>query len=97
MQEQFIVMNFIPDTLLTSPINLTRGWNLVSLPLVTSTSEPDSFFNGRDGNVWSIYKEIDYEIADTIEQGRGYWVYYDSSKALNFNGQSLDSSSVKIV
>lgn len=73
-------------------INLTKGWNLKSVPkrLVDSCTEsifgPDCTVLYWDGSCW--------QFPDTIEPCKGYWVYANKSLMTNVKLKGMSSDSV---
>ncbi len=71
-------------------VDLVSGWNYVSVPLVSITNNDISEFNSdmilsySDG--WDInYKDVINDIS-LIEPFKGYIVYSDSDRSVNFDG-----------
>ena len=67
---------------------LEAGWNIVALPLSVDDARPEVLFTAADertplysGTVWSWNGDtLRYERAETLEPGRGYWLYVPATE-----------------
>jgi len=74
---------------------LMSGWNLVSLPVTSSDRRVGSIFpTAINGYGFKYY--AGYQIADSLQNGSGYWI--KSSAAINqiFSGGALNNVSVQL-
>jgi hypothetical protein len=76
-------------------INLSTGWNMVSVPRITAVTDPDQLFPGRQGAMFA-YNTLTglYEIAAALTPGPGYWAQYSGPAQETINGALLTSASV---
>ncbi|MDD4984779.1 MAG: hypothetical protein PHQ43_03160, partial [Dehalococcoidales bacterium] len=85
-------------------ISLYRGWNLISLPLMPSSVDPEEILEGLDGasatiiwgnydpatGSWESYAPAAEENSlTTMRDGRGYWVRTDGDATLTVTGREL--------
>ncbi|MDD4985191.1 MAG: hypothetical protein PHQ43_05295, partial [Dehalococcoidales bacterium] len=88
----------------TAEINLYRGWNLISLPLMPTSTDPEEILEGLDGagvtiiwgnydpttGSWESYAPAAEENSLTVmRDGRGYWVRTDGDAMLTVTGRAL--------
>lgn len=89
-------------------VTLREGWNLVSVPIANSTAsnmEPSDIFGSlfvdfEDGasdlDFAFEYDGTDYQLVETLEAGKGYWVYAsmpgDSVYATTYFGDLIGSN-----
>ena len=59
-------------------LQLTQGWNTISLPKEPLMSPKEIFGENLMGHVWK-WEDQHYQIADLIEPNRAYWMYSRSS------------------
>lgn len=72
--------------------NMTRGWNLVSLPVDIENNTAASVFPGRIGNVFTYDPSAsDYVAADSIFPGKGYFVLYFADTTITHNAPPIYS------
>jgi len=57
------------------PLKLDKGWNLFSLPVTPPDFNKEDFFQGKVmGRLWT-FTDNHFHTANTIESGKGYWVF----------------------
>lgn len=66
-------------------INIAAGWNLLSLPLIVTNRAKTVLFPTAKSNAF-IFNGNSYAISDTLTDGVGFWLKFNSSQALNFFG-----------
>ncbi|MBI2417027.1 MAG: exo-alpha-sialidase [Ignavibacteriales bacterium] len=67
-----------------STINLTEGWNMVSIPRLTTNMSVNAIFPARTSAAYSFANG--YVVADTLVQTKGYWVRFAASSAVTIEG-----------
>jgi hypothetical protein len=78
-----------------SILALAGGWNLVSLPRIAPSNDPDILFAGRTGALFAFnHSTQNYESPSALGVGSGYWVKYDVATAVTISGSDLDSTSL---
>lgn len=74
-------------------LNVSRGWNLVSLPRIPSNPDPVAVFAGKASPVYGFNPSVQsYEVPSVLKPGVGYWVYYGSSAVVSIGGTTVDST-----
>jgi hypothetical protein len=68
-------------------LTLGAGWSMVSVPLLQSNYDADAVFPGKLGAMFGCNMIIqDYEEAENLECGLGYWVFYRNPATINISG-----------
>jgi|WetSurMetagenome_2_1015567.scaffolds.fasta_scaffold16889_3 glucose/arabinose dehydrogenase len=65
-------------------VNLTEGWNLLSVPFLSTDMSASNIFFNSSSEVFGYANG--YFIADTLLNGRGYWVKYNNFQTLQICG-----------
>lgn len=68
----FELVHTIMDTL---PISFAGGWQMISVPLLTSSRNKDEILSGMTSSAFRY--QGGYEISQTIDMGAGYWIKSD--------------------
>ena len=75
-------------------IAMNQGWNLVSVPRITTEQTINNLF---PGSVSAFeYSGSTYAPVDTLKVGKGYWVRHDSSAVVEITGTWVDSCQVSV-
>jgi hypothetical protein len=78
-----------------SSLNLSQGWNLVSIPKIQSNYSADAVFPGKYGDVFKYNSLLgSYEEASILEMAHGYWVYYSKASSIAFAGSAPSNISL---
>ncbi|MBI5216965.1 MAG: T9SS type A sorting domain-containing protein [Ignavibacteriae bacterium] len=72
----------------------STGWNLISLPLETSERNPSIVFPNISSKAYRYNKG--YQITDTLEIGKGYWVKSQDERFHFLHGDSMESVMVEL-
>lgn len=78
----------------TTSLSVRTGWNLLTLPRVTSVSHVDSIFPGNQASFF--FDGAGYLPADTLAPGTGMWVRFPSPASFEVEGSSLDSIALSV-
>jgi len=82
-------------------VELNKGWNLMSLPIVPDNKALAAVLAGIMGNVtsvhhynaatakWLIYAPPDFSTLTTIEDGKAYWINMRADDTLTVVGQAV--------
>ncbi|HLB00464.1 MAG TPA: hypothetical protein VJO14_03675, partial [Bacteroidota bacterium] len=62
----------------------SSGWNIISLPVLVDDASTGTLFPGAVTQAYAY--DGAYTAEDTLENGRGYWLKFDSASAFNYNG-----------
>lgn len=71
-------------------INLNTGWNLVSVPFLDNDMSTSNIFANSSSEVFS-YNGSYYSV-DTLMNGVGYWVKYETGQSLQICGGIIDTT-----
>jgi photosystem II stability/assembly factor-like uncharacterized protein len=69
--------------------HVTSGWNLVSNPVSRSDNSPHTLFPTAISNAFRY--QINYQIADSILPGRGYWLKFPGAASQQIPGNSIST------
>ncbi len=69
------------------------GWNMISLPLLTTETHVDSIFNNHFPNSLFSFNGA-YVNEDSLDIGTGYWLRFMTADTVNFEGLALDSCTI---
>lgn len=75
----------------SSIINISQGWNLVSVPLTQSTYDASVIFPDKFGDMFA-YIGGGYVPALSLSLGLGYWVYYTNPTSVTITGLTASGS-----
>ncbi len=70
--------------ILTSTLNLSEGWNMLSVPLSTADMNASSLFPQAVSPAFSF--NDGYIMNEVLENGLGYWLKFDASQSVNISG-----------
>jgi hypothetical protein len=78
-------------------INMTSGWNLVSVPRSQSNDSAAIVFPGKVGSIFEYNTAIKfYKSASNVVCGQGYWVLYKSAGTITISGLIPDPLTVTV-
>ncbi len=75
-------------------IHVDRGWNLISIPLKVSDRSKYTLFPTSVSAAYSYQDE--YNDEDTLDNGFGYWLKFDSSETIAFAGETIHRDTVNV-
>ena len=78
----------------TDTIHVEPGWNLLSLPMKVIDGEKSSLFPSAISDAF-IYQD-NYLPKDTLENGYGFWVKFDSAETFLFEGESIHRDTINV-
>jgi hypothetical protein len=86
----------ITDTsfLITSSLNVSSGWNLISIPIDALEKRKDQLFPTSTSYAYGYLNN--YIIKDTLENGFGYWLKFNSNQEVQILGSSVNQVSVPL-
>jgi hypothetical protein len=76
---------------ISQPMVVERGWNLVSMPLLTDSLNAESIFPNNEAVFRYDNSSLAYFPSMNVELGRGYWAFYLQPETLSFSGTAVDS------
>jgi hypothetical protein len=83
--------NFNPQY---STTDVEAGWNIVAVPSVTPSTDPNVVFPGQSGVAfaWNNAGGGSYSAASAITAGVGYWVKYADKRTIAFSGRTINGT-----
>jgi hypothetical protein len=80
--------------------SLATGWNMVSVPINVSDFRSTTLYSGANSSVFA-YDSIaevgyGYVAKDTLKNGRGYWVKFNSGTTKTYSGTAVESLGVSL-
>lgn len=68
-------------------MNIFVGWNLVSAPFLNNNMSSSNIFPNSASDVFGY--QNGYSVADTLSNGNGYWVLYNSAQTIQICGTQV--------
>jgi len=75
-------------------VNVTGGWNLISVPVISQGSTISSVFSGATSKAY--YYDGRYFVNDTIFSGYGFWLKFNNSGNYSIPGNPLTAISLPV-
>jgi len=86
----------LPMTLFVNPaLAVTENWNMLSLPVVVADPRTTTLFPGNTSP--AFYYDGAYIPVDSLLNGRGYWVKFDSAQPVVWSGDNLPLDTTAVV
>lgn len=82
------------NTINCRSINVTSGWNLVSLPLISNNFSPNEVFPQAVSNAYGF--EDGYYQVDSMVLGKGYWLKFLSNESIAICGNLSPNNYVQV-
>jgi hypothetical protein len=76
-------------------VSVLPGWNLVSVPGVPTDYRSEAVFPGSTSRAYT-FRPTGYEVRDTLSNGEGYWLRFDSSGVVPFEGGYIQGDTVMV-
>ncbi len=70
----------------TNQYSLEKSWNLLSLPMATSSGHVNSLFTNAISSAFSFKQGAGYISQDTMKNGIGYWVKFADTAHVTISG-----------
>ncbi len=75
-------------------VSVKNRWNLVSLPVEVTDHSRTTLFPGATSDAFGY--ETSYVTKDSIAEGHGYWIKYNSDNIIPISGDTLDNATINI-
>lgn len=75
-------------------VQVTAGWNIVSLPNVAQDRSVDALFPSRTSSAFGF--DSAYHQSDTLDPGAGYWLKFGSDGSSTLAGPGVDSVDIPL-
>ncbi|MBI4548002.1 MAG: VCBS repeat-containing protein [Ignavibacteriae bacterium] len=85
----------IPTSPISVHVSMRERWNLVSVPLKVSDYRKDTLFPTAISSAFAY--QGDYEAKDTLSNGIGYWLKFNSAQNVTFNGFAITEDTIDVV
>jgi uncharacterized protein (TIGR02145 family) len=82
------------ESITSKSIRVEAGWNLLSVPLNVASVSKDSLFPSAVSSAY-IYQN-GYEPKDTLQNGIGFWLKFDSSETLPLTGNIIFDDTIDV-
>lgn len=76
--------------------SLRTGWNMVSLPAIVPDAHRKTVFPPAALYMYYYYGSL-YHLKDTLENGIGYWMTFESDTSVNIIGATVESDTLDII
>jgi hypothetical protein len=70
------------------------GWNLISVPVLVEDFRKHSVFPTASSSVFAFISG--YVVAETLENGKGYWLKFNTSQQVGFAGAEINSDTIDV-
>lgn len=80
------IWHFTTTATTTLQSSLSDGWNMISVPLIVSDGRREILYSTSTSNAFS-YGPSGYSAQDTLNNGIGYWLKFDSAQNINMTGE----------
>jgi tartrate-resistant acid phosphatase type 5 len=80
----------------TYTINVSAGWNLLSLPSKVPNNSVTQLFPTAISSAF-VYSGGTYQLTDTLTKGNGFWLKFSSADQVQIYGDSLYSDTIDVV
>lgn len=74
---------------------VASGWNLISMPYYVADARKTALYPGLPGN--AFYYDGSYKVEDTLKNGIGYWLKFQSDTTYNFVGADVLRDTIDLV
>jgi len=92
--ESYTQPNLQVEPLHYDSIQVDAGWNLLSLPVIVADGRKSSLFPTAISDAF-IY-ENSYLPKDTLENGFGFWLKFDSAETIYITGDMIYSGTIDV-
>ncbi len=79
----------------TFDLSLTKGWNLISIPIDTDEAATELFDSNMIGKAWHYNGEL-YAIATSLEPKKGYWIYSKNDASVSISGAEITNANIEL-
>jgi hypothetical protein len=90
------VWSFMTTAFQLRGMNVTPGWNLLSLPLTTFNGSVTSLFPQAVSSAFQFDPVAGYGRSDTMEGGRGYWLKFSGVDSVTLAGTTVNADTITI-
>jgi uncharacterized protein (TIGR02145 family) len=80
----------------TYPVQVDSGWNLLSLPVSISNGDIGVLFPSASSPAFRFHDPFGYEEQDTLHNGVGFWLKFNSLETLPIAGELVFKDTVEV-
>lgn len=77
-------------------VHVSSGWNLMSLPASVSNGVKDTLFPSAVSSAYSFSQQTGYQVRDTLLNGVGFWLRFDSSETVPIQGDTILRDTIEV-
>ncbi|TAK55020.1 MAG: T9SS type A sorting domain-containing protein, partial [Bacteroidetes bacterium] len=78
----------------TVSFSTNEGWNVVSVPLTVADYSAGTLFRSLGSQAFAY--EGSYVVKDTLTNGSGYWLKFNTSGLINISGEFVSSQTIEV-
>jgi phosphatidylserine/phosphatidylglycerophosphate/cardiolipin synthase-like enzyme len=82
--------------IVTTPMAIRQGWNLLSLPSIVPNGRKEIVFPSASSRAFSYSSGYNVPPNDSMANGVGYWLKFDSTRTDSITGIALPSDSITV-
>ncbi len=86
--------HFTTSNLTTVQYTVQNRWNMISVPLVVPDYRKITLYPTAISNAFEY--QGSYRVEDTLQNGIGYWLKFDSAQSIGISGTGFSSDSVDV-
>jgi len=83
-----------PNSTLSANINIASGWNIVSIPIFANDMSKVTLFKDATSSAFTFASG--YKVADTLTNGKGYWLKFPAVNSVPINGSYSSASTIYV-
>ena len=88
------ILNYSDQFFFTRTVTVQQGWNILSVPVFVPDMRANILFPGAASNCFEFVNT--YRVADTLENGKGYWVKFGSNQVFQIVGNLFDPPDIPV-
>ncbi|MDI6765292.1 MAG: hypothetical protein QME52_00445 [Bacteroidota bacterium] len=86
----------LSEMMLLEDIKVKRGWNMISLPAITTDVRKTDLFPTATSHAFS-YNGSTYIRHDTLQKGIGYWMKFSSDQTISIIGSKINIDTINVL
>jgi chitinase len=92
-----VVRSFVTATGTTLTYNLSKRWNLLSLPISTPYPRRDIQCPSAISSAYTYIPNAGYQSKDTLVNGKGYWLKFGANQQISFTGDPFVQETLTVI
>ncbi|MBI3195399.1 MAG: T9SS type A sorting domain-containing protein [Ignavibacteriae bacterium] len=86
----------LSEMVLLNEIKVKRGWNMISLPAITTDSRKTDLFPTATSRAFS-FNGTTYIQHDTLQTSIGYWIKFSSGQTISIIGSKINIDTINVL